>query len=204
MNAGFCRIFVAGMLAASLIPTVGAQPAFDKPDIAPDDFWQFRVDREDGTANKWSRRVLRVLGDNRLEVQYQNAQVHYYDHAMNYVGTESTGDVAEYARFPMRVGDSWSFAKRYSDPRHETRGDSKVVAFESVTVPAGVFDCFRVETSVSNASAWSSTEVNLIRWHCPAIKWIAKQQYRTRTNSRIGLGSASENTSELVRYKLAP
>jgi hypothetical protein len=115
------------------------------------------------------------------------------------------------ARFsiPLRVGAEWSFS---SPPwPYWQHGRHKVVAYESITVPAGTFDCFRIE----GVSSWNSgTETGgvyrpefkynesweMTRWYCPGVKFLAKLHF-VRTQSGVAVGArASILDSELVHF----
>jgi hypothetical protein len=63
------------------------------------------------------------------------------------------------ARYPLKVGDTWSYTREFDNPTFQERGDAKVVAYESITVPAETFDCFRVNVKAefSNRSDQRST-----------------------------------------------
>lgn len=194
-------------LALLILPFLPAQvpaadpPVFAAPDIRPGDSWTFSYTREsNGTSGRWSRTVMDALANGRLEVRVGNGSLHFYDARMNYVGTTPDGDPEELARFPMKVGDSWDYSRRFPNPHSEGRGSSKVVSYEKVSVPAGTFDCFRVESRTTNANQLGSNDIRRIRWYCPEIKWIAKEQYESQTTKKYELNTKVVQTSELQRY----
>lgn len=179
-----------------------AQPVFERPTYSPGDRWVFQYQREsDGTSGTWSRRIERPLPNDRLEVKHADGSLNYYDGAMNFVGRKPGGDPRELARFPMRVGDSWSFVRRFDNPNIEDQGWVHVVAYESITVPAGTFDCFRVEARLSSVNENARTASTSVRWYCPAIKWIAKEHFEDTVTAKYTLGSRLSQTSVLLRYR---
>lgn len=203
MNLG-CRLPVLmGLLLVLETFPAAAQPTFERPTFSPGDSWQFAYTREsDGSSGRWRRTIERVLPDNRLEIRSGgNNSIIYFDHSMNFVGPDPAGDPRELARFPLRVGDSWSFSRRFSDPHVEDLGTAKVVAYEQITVPAGTFDCFRVEARLSSANPGGTTASHSVRWYCPAIKWFAKERFEDRYSAKYSLGSTLIQSSELIRFR---
>ena len=79
----------------------------------------------------------------------------------------------------------------------------KVVAYEKVTVPAGTFDCFRVEATMTHADGFESIAGRNTRGYCPAIKWFAKEHFEDVTTRKYMLGSRVSQTSELIRFRPA-
>ena len=64
-------------------------------------------------------------------------------------------------------------------------GSYKVVAFEPLTVPAGTFDCFKVEGKAEAAyKASYQQQVRETYWYCPKVNGVAKLSRETATTSR--------------------
>lgn len=205
-----CAILpAAGFLGTT---TAGGQPVAEKPDLKVGDQWVFNAS---GTAwgasgeRRWSRRIAEMLPDGlmRVEPRYENFEIH--DLSWNPRFPDRPESRPLDFQFPLRVGAEWS----YSSPpgRYWEHGHYKVVAYESVTVPAGTFDCFRIEGAANWNSgtdmggvyrqefkfneSWEST-----RWYCPAVKYVAKMHV-VRTQSGVGVGArASIWDSELTHY----
>jgi hypothetical protein len=104
--------------------------------------------------------------------------------------------------FPLRVGAEWTFA---SPPAtYYQRGNHKVTAFEAIKVPAGTFQCFRLEgESVFNLGKSYSETRRMTRWYCPTVKYMAKLQFELDIWQAYAPGARKVLTSELVDYKLA-
>ena len=106
--------------------------------------------------------------------------------------------------FPLQIGKSWTYANQV-----ETKTDQgdflmdakvTVAAYEKVTVPAGRFDAFRIESKgkagqqgAAGAGAWEFTETS---WYAPSARAVVKEVYR---DSMTG-----ERVRELASYKLQP
>ncbi len=184
---------------------IAAQPVFERPDYAPGDMWQFQFKREsDGTSGRWRRTIDALVSGDRFAVRHGNGTVEYFDRSLNFVGGTPEGDPRELVRFPLKVGDSWTFTRRFADPGAEDRGSVTVAAYERITVPAGTFDCFRLEATLSAASASRTIAGKNVRWYCPEIKWFAKEHFEDLVTEKYVIGSRLSQTSELIRYRPAP
>ena len=81
------------------------------------------------------------------------------------------------------------------------KGDAKVVAVESITVPAGTFECFRIDVKAEFGARSYQQRNTWSRWYCPKIKWIAKERHETYIyDVTKGGGSPTVETSELVKF----
>jgi len=106
-------------------------------------------------------------------------------------------------RLPLAVGKTWSFktseTNSSADISSKRSGSSKVVAQESVTTRAGIFDTFKIETSVQVQNSKNPTQkyqVSTQTWYAPLINHWVKRTYVMRFEGRV-----RENTvAELVEY----
>lgn len=197
-----------GIAAVALVWTAfaGAQPIAAKPQIRAGDSWVHQTITEPGAeSGSMSRTVEGILPGGRLRVKGGNGSIAYYDDVMNNVGPELTLDVRPLVRYPMKVDDSWSYARRFGVPGSEEQGTVNVTAFESITVPAGTFDCYRIEADYSMVTQGGHTRTLVVRWYCPAVKWMAKERVETRMSPRYGPGMTTVvRTAELVRFVAGP
>ena len=77
----------------------------------------------------------------------------------------------------------------------------KVVAFEPLTVPAGTFDCYRVESASTIAyKASFNRDIKETYWYCPKVGSFAKVTRETTTISRDT--PSSRESTEIVLVKL--
>jgi maltoporin len=189
-------------MAALAVGTVGAQTA-EKPAYKVGDKWVFQQTEADGKTTTWSREIVEV-GAGGLKVRMGSGAMGDYDDAMNF-GDSGGQNVRVLARYPMKVGDSWSFSRRVgASGQSEERGEAKVTAQESITVRAGQYDCFKVEARSTTATRGVNDQREWVRWYCPAVKWIAREETKTLA-SRYGQGTShSETKSELVSFTPGP
>ena len=57
------------------------------------------------------------------------------------------------------------------------------VAYESVTLPAGTFDCFRVDGKAGSSNRSYQQIDSWSGWVCAAVRGIAKQRHETYITS---------------------
>ena len=175
----------------------------EKPVYKVGDKWVFTQTHADGKASRWSREIVEVAPDH-LTVRLGAANTAEYDDAMN-SAPNGAQNARVLVRYPLKVGDSWSFSRRAgSSGQGEERGNAKVTQHESITVPAGRYECFRIEAESTTATRGVNDQQKWVRWYCPAVKWIAREEIRT-VSSRYGQGSShSEAISELVSFTPGP
>jgi hypothetical protein len=78
-----------------------------------------------------------------------------------------------------------------------------VRGYETITVPAGTFSCYRVEASRTYVNrTYTSNMHRSTRWYCPEVKWIAKEivETTTRSTSNPASNGTTTDASELVRF----
>lgn len=97
---------------------------------------------------------------------------------------------------PLWVGKSWTASFAAHD---RVRGFShspvevkwKVEAFEDVTVPAGIFKAFRLQSSIAPATTFSNV------WYAPEISLIVKRVDERTTHHPLG---PEKRVTEMVEY----
>jgi hypothetical protein len=94
--------------------------------------------------------------------------------------------------WPLWVGKAWTTTYTFHDvARNFTAGPGpverhvKVAAYEDVSVPAGTFKAFRIETTPGRNDAVSETI-----WYAPDVKLAVKYIYRQEPNHYLGPGQA--------------
>ncbi len=193
-----------------------AQDIVDKPALNVGDLWVFH---ETGTEagrpvdRQWRRRIAETLADGMVRVTPKYKGIDVFDASWNPRDPNHPESWAHDFEFPLRVGAEWTFDSPIgaSDKEglfYRLHGHQKVVAFESITVPAGTFDCFRLEgasylTSATSRShqTWTNTYMwRMTRWYCPQVKYLAKLRidYSAAGASIGAVGGTLD--SELVRF----
>jgi hypothetical protein len=188
-------------LAAFAAVAADAQPVADKPAFVVGDSWEFTQKSGDGPTTTWTRQVVEIPAADRLRVRLQDNTVADYDGAFNFMPQGNPEFSRILVKYPLKVGDEWAVGRKFANPGTAETGKAKVVAYEAVTVPAGTFQCYRIEAEASQASREAKENRTWKRWYCPEVKWFAKEVLETQTfGTRGRIGGTVSQTSELVKF----
>ncbi len=155
-------------------------------------------------SEPWSRLVVEIQPDRIKMIGAANQSLEF-DTSLNFIDPKG----AEYSpltlKFPMSVGMEWKYSARAGPTwQGERSGAYKVAAHEAVTVPAGTFDCFRVE------GEWQSNFMNFKGrgsekiWYCPKINFVAKRSSESIAEPQHGTRTTEARLSELTQFKPGP
>jgi hypothetical protein len=181
-----------------------AQPIADKPDFRPGDSWEFLAkEAKRGKSTVWTRAIEAIESPERIAVKQHPGTTAYYDSALNPLLWGRSDWARLLVRYPLHVGDEWTFSINFTNPYYGEIGRGKVIAYESLQVPAGTFQCYRVEAESTYGSKYYTEYRVWIRWYCPEIKWLAKDILMTRTHNVANPAGNDETTvtSVLVKFK---
>jgi hypothetical protein len=203
------RLLAIGLVSLCWIPTGAvAQGVADKPTMKVGDRWAFQqsVKAMPGgdKSEPWSRRVVEILPNGQVQLAGGDDHLILTDGSLNPIDPKG----AEYSltafKFPMSVGATWDYSARAGTDMNERRGQYKVAAWEPVTVPAGSFECFRVEGEWQTTGRYVNVRGRGIYWYCPRLNFIAKRQSEFTREIR-GQPTVSETRlSELTKFTPAP
>jgi hypothetical protein len=156
------------------------------------------------------QRVVEI-NDREIVVQLQNNGVsakvlRFFNHNWNPVdvGTTKFDPFYPEYRFPMGVGTTWKQEFRSTNTKGQSYSSfaaAKVVAYEKVTVPAGVFDAYRIESDIEAISTDADANLSkghIITWYAPALKKYVRKEIIVTANGRV----RSRKIDELVEYSL--
>jgi len=203
MLKGILAILFAVTLLLGAAHSVYAQPVAEKPDFRAGDAWQFlATDAKDGKTRGWTRTIEAIELPDRIAVKAGGVTA-YYDSALNLLRGGRADAARVLVRYPLRVGDEWTFSIRFEKSNLEESGRARVAAYESVSVPAGTFQCYRVEAESTYGTKFYTEYRTWSRWYCPEIKWLAKEVVTTWTRSVTNPANNSETTvsSVLIKFK---
>ena len=189
--------------AAAAAASLACAQTADKPTIAVGDHWAYKQVDKDGKEVSWGRKVLSVDADGGFTVQTAPDKTMKFDGSWNFVDPRGAEYGRTAIRFPMKVGDEWSFISKQMLQTNliDQRNKYKVVAREPLTVPAGTFDCYRAEgTSEATYKNSYSRQMKETYWYCPQVKAVAKFVRDTTTSTRESGGSRESVESVLTRY----
>jgi len=214
MTTPRCASLFAVVLGCALATSVQAQPATGKPKIVVGDTWEFsRTVTPPGRTEPTTRKVTEVLGEDRLRTAGTMGTTAEFDSAMNWMRDGNPDQRHVLVAFPLAVGKEWTVARKFANPDLTETGKARVAAIEQVSVPAGKFQCYRIEAEAlmvgkvrpqnpevkvtgdyTEARTWK-------RWYCPQVKWIAREVLETRYfHPNAAASNTTLETLELVRF----
>jgi hypothetical protein len=196
------------LVAAWMCSPATAQGPAEKPTPKVGDKWEFqqtvKLVPAGDSSQPWSRRVSEILPDRIVMVGGTNVSFPT-DASLNPIDPKG----AEYSvmtyKFPMGVGNEWKYSARAGPTGQlERTGSYKVMAFEPVTVPAGTFECFRVEGEWQTSGRGYNGRGSEKYWYCPKINYIAKRVSDFSAVTRDSGTSSEARISELTRFTPGP
>ena len=159
-----------------------AQNQMDQPKLEVGDRWQFvRTVSPSGKVDLMTRTVAEIKSDGIVTLKFGDGTPQNYDTSLNVLGSSgSVEQIRRLVKYPLHVGDEWKFTIVPRDPlTGEESGTARVVALETLQVPAGTFQFFRVEAEGTQAANRTHTTNTIVhfwkRRYCPEVKWIGKE-----------------------------
>lgn len=180
-----------------------AQPSADKPVIRTGDSWEFsRTDSKSGMTSTWTRTVVAVESADLIAVRWETGAVEQYDGALNWIPKGM--DARVLVRYPIKVGDTWTFNLKTPNPNVSEMGSGTVKAVDTIEVPAGTLECYRIEYESTSGSRNSIQHRTYTRWYCPAVKWFGKEVVTTRTQDNFNPANTGETTTTMLLKRFSP
>ena len=174
-----------------------------RPDLRVGDRWEFHqtgTDEGKLVDRRWSREIVAITPDGTMRVKGAKGNLLIFDLSWNRRPPTHPDIGPHDFEFPLKVGATWA----YSSPLGESfwlQSRHEVVALEKITVPAGTFECFRLEGESRYDEKYYGETWHMIRWYCPAIRYMAKLRVVLDIR-RVGPGSRSVLDSDLISFEL--
>lgn len=177
------RLALLIFAAAAARPIAGQQ--FDAPRWKSGDRWEYsQTGRFGEGVTTWSREVLNANANGTLLVQTQSGGKMVFDVNGNSIDRRGASYTWKRFEFPMYVGRRWSYDRQtagVNSQGHE-EGAYEVERVETITVPAGTFECMRVQgttygnwdSALSLSKGWNNSITKTTYWYCPEVGWAAK------------------------------
>jgi hypothetical protein len=218
---GFMKGVAASAIAALMmmggVALLVAQPAqaaesAEHPEWKVGDKWTFRqVENPGAKETTWTREVMAMLPDGRLDVATGGTGRLIFDRETNSLDKRGPEYTWRRFKFPMTVGADWKHEYQIAGATWKGTAQSnwRVLAYEKITVPAGTFDCFKVEgetfsswqDSAQPLQQYNRSTVKTTYWYCPAMKWAAK--WEVESSAYAGAPRVT-TVSELVSFEHKP
>jgi hypothetical protein len=202
------------LMLAGLHPAL-AQNA-DLAGVLRGDRWQYEVtDEITGDTTQATSVVVISVSDTEIQARATSRavarpqQIHYDrqwsridDDVWKYKPSDGMG-----IRLPLEVGKEWRFESKAVHMQNgatvSSAGQSKVVAQEKITTPAGTFDAFRIEITSRQVNTVDQTKAatfNTTLWYAPTVNRWVRRTHKMSMEGRL----REANTEELTDYSRKP
>lgn len=171
---------VMGMSCAMAAASAVAQTA-ERPSWKVGDRWQFQQEvRPPPVHSKWSRKVEEALPNGHFKVRTAAGALLEFDGEGNSLDVRGPEYSWRRLEFPLMVGKGWKHERKIGGDMWNGNEQSswKVEAYEKITVPAGTFDCFRVEgeawatwaSGMMLVQSYNRRHTLTTYWYCPEVQ----------------------------------
>jgi hypothetical protein len=195
--------FALPVAAAALLHGAALAQTALVPAVTAGDAWQFAVYYTVPSAVPNRSWVVQSVNSVHIEAT-ENGEPLVMTRELNVLDSprHSESDPRQLS-FPMRVGDRWRYATDWLFKAKSSRGklvvDVKVVSYEAVRVPAGIFEAFRLEAKGqlggnSPTNTFFAGETTTTYWYAPAARAVVKSVHHNPYQGNT--------TVELVAYQL--
>ena len=184
-----------------------AQEKCDAPTYRIGDTWKYRTE----SGKFWSEKVAKIE-DNLVYIEYIEGK---HTRGLDAKTLQSKIEIdrsgvkrkipeseALFYDFPLYVGKKWSKTIRGTTWPDDVNAfylmDSRVIAFEEITVPAGKFKTFKIEVVQSASGTTNSASVYF--WYSPDVK----QNIKVKFGTSYGPWRITSIDYELFSYGLTP
>jgi hypothetical protein len=179
-----------GILAACVVASQAFAQQAARPTLEPGDRWSFVVWYTQPSTSPNREWIVGTVAADRITGTENGEPLVLTPDLGVLESPRNIESNPQWLRFPLAVGDRWTFEEDYYVKYKNSRGLGKarvaVVGYEKVTVPAGEFDAFKLEATMqlSGISGIGSTidaEANHTYWYAPEaraiVKWVARNPY---------------------------
>jgi hypothetical protein len=194
------RLIIALFLTTTMFGFARADTQVVSPDVQVGNLWRYR--KLDGFTNatlyEFTHRIVEV-NDREIVVQYQNndsknSSLQYYNHDWNILDSEGWkfDPYAPILKFPMSNGLAWNQSFNATNNKSGVTFSSfmngRILALEKVTVPAGVFEAYRIERDIKRHTTdtnFNTSETHNITWYAPSVRKYIRVETTNSSNGRV-------------------
>lgn len=181
-------------LVAAIALALGVGPSLaqraERPNVRAGDRWEFVVYRTDASVTTNRTWLIETITSTRIEGT-DNGEPLVLDADLNVLDSpRERSSNPTLLRFPLGVGDHWTYASDYLYKPTGSTGravvDVIVAGHERVVVRAGAFEAFRIEARAhllgkSPKGSLIDAESFTTYWYAPAaravVKWVQRHPY---------------------------
>lgn len=198
-----CAAFVVVAVAVGAVPAHAAGEKAEAPLIKVGDRWKSeQKDKRTGVKEAETIRTVTAVSAGFVEGT-ENEGTFKMTADLNPIESPTllvTGE-PRILSFPLEVGKKWNHKYGFTNKTNQNKGriqqDTEVLAYEKVTVAAGTFDAFRIESKGfwNNDANQRSGRSKSVYWYAPAARSIVRTEYEDGFNYWI---------RDVVEMKLQP
>jgi hypothetical protein len=205
-----------GLELASPSMVVGQSAAPADNGVQVGDRWTFDSrDEITGLPRDTFTRAVTEVSANEIVVRLSfrgksGFSIIVYDHNWNRIENATVKfkpNDGQGIRPPLAAGKEWrsEFEARNTQTGSSSKDTvvSKIVAQETLMVPAGMYETFKIETRIrelNTANPSRSTEFEYVGWYAPLINFWARRMFVTKVQKR----TTESFTEELVDFGRKP
>jgi hypothetical protein len=193
------------LVALALLTQETAAQSADRPRVKAGDVWRFAAYYT--VPSTAPNRVWQITAVTATRIEgTEDGELLSLTHDLNVVESSRTRESnPRLLAFPLKVGKQWQFESEWEFKPKASKGsyvvNVAVTAYEKVSVPAGVFDAFKLvaRETLSGTSPIGTKyagEATRTYWYAPAARAVVKS-----VSHNPYLGTA---TVELVGMELRP
>lgn len=204
------KLIAINLLMIVLYGTSWADTPAGPPDVHVGDRWRYHtLDGFTGEPTVEFALQIVEINDKDIAVEFKTAEAHkralrYFNHEWNIVDNGFAKFEPYYPefKFPMGVGLAWKQAYHSLQINGQvlsTFSDAHVVALEQVTVPAGVFQAYKIENNMESRSGDSNantSKAHIVTWYAPAVQRFVRREISVFSNGRL----RNKSVDELLEY----
>lgn len=178
------------------------QSVAERPELRVGDRWVFHETGTDAgkeVDRRWSREIVDIASDGVIRVKRRDGNFISFDSSWNPRPADHPDISAHDFEFPLKVGAKWSYSSPPGE-RFRVQSFHEVMAYERIALPAGTYECFRLEGESRYDEKYYGETWYMTRWYCPAVKYLAKLHIVRNIRVIGGPPSRSVLDSELVQF----
>ena len=189
-RATLAPLMIAVLLAATTGLAHSAGEKAEAPQLRIGDRWKYeQKDRRTGLKESASTRTVSTISTSLIEGA-ENDGTFKMTPELNPIESTTlvvTGE-PRFLTFPLEVGKKWDLKYNFANKTNESKGrvkqDVEVMAYEKVTVTAGSFDAFRIESKGfwNNDTTRASGRSKSVYWYAPAARTVVRTEYEDGYN----------------------
>lgn len=172
----FAILLITLSKLANAEPPIAERPAYKVGDSWTYQRTQTRPPIGDRSTPIMTRKILDITPEGNFRTG-NPIGLNFFDSSFDVISPHGEEYKRTLFKFPMAVGNKWNWTRKVYPmyPDVAEFGSFEVEAFETIAVPAGRFECFRIYGDMRMTGRYVGSWTRITIWYCPAIRHIGKQ-----------------------------